>query len=151
MDDSKITFEQAKIEHVDALKGKLRKSDILEIKAVTGSCDDSIMVEAFLSSKVCWTAFKDGKPIAIFGVCKIDEKTGSPWFLGTKEVDRCGKDFVRNSLYYLNEVKSHFNYLENYIDVRQKKSIRWLRWLKFNIDHPVVYGVEKLLFHRFWI
>jgi len=42
-----------------------------------------------------------------------------------------------------------FSLLYNYVDARNVKSIKWLRWLGFQLDEPAPYGVRGLPFHRF--
>jgi len=39
--------------------------------------------------------------------------------------------------------------LVNYVDCRNKKSIRWLRYLGAEMSEPEVYGIEKKLFRMF--
>lgn len=133
------------------MQGRLRPSDVREILACSGRDPDVALELSFLSSSFCWAAEKHGQVVAIFGVagaCVMSEN-GSPWMLGSEELDRCGIEIVRVSRYYVTLMKSHFPHLENYVDARQKKSIRWLRWLGFKIEPAKPHGVSGLPFHRF--
>jgi hypothetical protein len=43
-----------------------------------------------------------------------------------------------------------YPHLENYVDVRNELSIKWLRWLGFQFDpQPIPYGVWEMPFFRF--
>jgi hypothetical protein len=78
-------------------------------------------------------------------------QTGVPWMLGSDDLDRIGNEVGRQSRYYVNEMKKRFNLLENYIDVRQKRSIRWLKWCGFKMDPAKPHGPHGMPFHRFFM
>lgn len=42
-----------------------------------------------------------------------------------------------------------FALLTNYVDARNAVSIRWLRWLGFEIEPAAPFGIHGLPFHRF--
>jgi len=149
---SKYNFEETKVDHVQALQGRLRESDILEIMAATGRNPDIALMESFLQSNLCWTAFRKDKVIAIFGAASVSilSETASPWMIGSKELNGAGIEIVKVSRYYVDQMKDRFSLLVNYIDARQARSVRWLKWLGFIVEAPCAYGVEGLPFHRFW-
>lgn len=153
MEESDYIMMETTVEHINALRGRLRESDKREILAASGYDPDAALMNSFRLSHFCWTAFHRGKVIAIFGVngISIMSAIGSPWMLGSDELNRAGIEIVKVSRYYVGEMKKHFPQLINYIDARQLRSIRWLKWLGFKIEKPEPYGVSKLPFHKFWM
>ena len=45
--------------------------------------------------------------------------------------------------------RQEFPYMFNYVDVRHKEAIRWLKWLGFTLNEPTPYGPFGLPFHKF--
>jgi hypothetical protein len=146
-------FVQADMSHVEELGVKLRNSDVEEIAASSGRPPLVAMSQSFLKSPLCWTALRDGKPIAMFGAAcqSVMSVHGSPWMLGSDDLDRAVLGIGRFSRYYVARMKQRFSILENFIDARQKRSIRWLKWCGFTVDKPAAIGLHGEPFHRFWI
>jgi len=73
--------------------------------------------------------------------------------LGSEELNmpRVGNEVGKRSRYYVLEMKRHFQRLENYVDARQKRSIRWLKWCGFTVENPKPWGTLGLPFHQFWM
>ena len=93
----------------------------------------------------------EGKPVCIFGLSPacIVLGQGSPWLLGTDEVERYAFAFLRRNKAMVRRWLDITPVLENWVDARNHGSIRWLRWLNFTIHAPSPYGRMGLPFHRF--
>lgn len=143
---------ESNLADAESLGSRLRWSDIQEILASSGRVPSIALKEAFLRSDMCWTAFKGELPIAMFGCLarSVMSTSASPWMLGSDELDRAGVGIGRFSRYYIDKMNDRFSFLENYIDARQAKSIRWLRWCGFRIENPEPIGLHGEMFHRFW-
>jgi hypothetical protein len=148
-----VKYCESTLEDAEYLGARLRQSDIDEVTASTGKDPGIAIKEAFLRSCMCWTAFKNGKPAAIWGAASSSALSsfGSPWMLGSDELNRSAIEIGRASRYYVMRMKQRFAILENYVDARQTKSIRWLRWCGFTLENPEPYGVLGLNFHKFWM
>ncbi len=146
-------FVKSEMFHVEELGLKLRRCDIEEIKASSSLPPIDAMRRSFEKSPLCWTALKDGKPIAMFGAAcqSVMSVHGSPWMLGSDGLTRAVIGIGRFSRYYVARMKQRFSILENYIDARQTRSIRWLKWCGFNVDKPEPIGLHGEPFHRFWM
>lgn len=57
--------------------------------------------------------------------------------------------FAKHSRAYVEEMNRAYNYLENYVDVRNIVSIRWLKWCGFQMEEPEIHGVAQIPFIRF--
>lgn len=146
---------EATEDHVKSLQGRLRASDIQEIAACSGRDPDVALLDSWRRSEYSRAFVLEGKTILIFGVGRqsLISDTGVPWLLGSKEMDsrQVGNEVGRWSRYYVDEMKSKFSRLENWIDTRQRRSIRWLKWCGFHVERSNPFGVLDLPFHLFWM
>jgi hypothetical protein len=70
--------------------------------------------------------------------------------IGTTQLDKNVGAFIRHSKPYYSAVRSTYPYLVNYVDARNRKSIKWLKWLGFEFeDKPKPMGVAGLPFYKF--
>lgn len=136
---------------VEYLKGKLRASDYIEVRAFSGIRADDWLLASMKASQLCWTGLNKDRPVCIFGVAapSILSRVGTPWLLGTREMNEVGLAIVRRSRKYISEMKALYPKLENYVDARHKASIQWLKWCGFTIHEPQPYGPKAKMFHYF--
>lgn len=143
----RIKIVDTQPEHAALMAGSgLRVSDLVEMVKATGRCDVKAEIERSVGlSAVSRTALLDGYPIAIYGVTEC----GSIWMLGTEEADNHPIAFGRISKAFMAEMQAIYTRLYNYVDVKNIKSIEWLKWLGFTICEAQPYGAGKLPFHYF--
>lgn len=81
------------------------------------------------------TGTADGVPICIFGIGQptILSDEGSPWMLATDGLAQHAKPFLQLSRRWMADVQKDYRLLANFVDARNTKSIKWLRWLGFTI------------------
>jgi hypothetical protein len=93
----------------------------------------------------------DGRVVCMFGVAPVNllGDTGVPWLLGSDDIERHAVTFLRGSKRYIAEMSRDYRLLTNYVDARNTLSIRWLKWLRFDILAAEPYGPFGLPFHRF--
>ena len=94
-----------------------------------------------------------GPAIALWGVGPVSliEGRGCPWLMAADAFETRGFDIARLSRPLLAGMRDLYPHLENRVDARHTKAVRWLSWLGFTIDSPARWGVEGRPFHRFWI
>ena len=133
----------------------MRKSDIEEIWASHNHTPLKALLISFKYSTLCLTVEVNGEPVCIFG-CVPDSFLGdsaSVWLLGTDEFNKFMNikniEFLRYSRRFINYMLSFYPYLYNYVDDRNKTSIRWLKWCGCKMNGAITYGMEKLPFHFF--
>lgn len=149
----KIKIVNATQAHVNAISGKLRQVDEYEIQATSGHSAELALQIGLERSSFCWAAIDGRKVIAIFGVVPMTVlgTCGVPWMLATDELPLYKKAVVKQSKIYIAKMLEHFTILSNWADIRNKTTIRWLKWCGFVFeDEPQVYGVERRLFIRFF-
>lgn len=147
---SRISYRLATHADIAGLIPRLRQRDIDECEAMFGP--DSMRWAAWLGME--WGALVaecDGEVIAAFGVVPSsdDPQLGIPWMFGTDRIDECSRQLLRDPPRVLRVWLRHFTRLENYVDARNVKSVRWLRRLGFTVHAPEPMGVAGLPFHRF--
>lgn len=62
---------------------------------------------------------------------------GAPWLLGTDAVEKHQRQFLRRSLEWRSELLKRYLILRNFVHAENKVSIRWLKWLGFELSDPV--------------
>lgn len=146
-----ITVRPAAIGDAAIIAASLREDDRRELEASTPLSPDRAIAESISLSMMCWTAEKNGKPIAVMGVTPISiiRGAGSPWMLGTSECDKSFVRFTALSRVYIPAMLSLFPTLENMVDVRNVKSIRWLKRLGFEFRDAIAHPYSGSLFYPF--
>ncbi len=138
-------------DHIFHIANHMAKADVEECAAL-GMGPYRALEDSLNRSAAAWTGMVDQTPVCMFGVCPIDilAGVGSPWLLGTDEIRRHAKTFMRLNKLYVPRMLELFPFLVNWVDARHDTAIRWLKWLGFEFDRePVEYGVRKMPFYRF--
>lgn len=131
----------------------LREADTQEVFAASGQLPYTVLLRAYGdSSDACYTVFYDDVPVGMFGVVRYNDDIGVPWLLGTDDLTSDKKEFYKLSQKYLRQFQKKYKYLTNFVDKRNKASIRWLRHLGFTFPREIKeYGFEKRPFLEFLI
>jgi hypothetical protein len=148
---TEIRILPAAPDHAVAMAPHLRPADAAEIHAASGRTAEQALLTSLALSTHAWTAVIDGRPACIWGAGPLSLVLGRgcPWLLGTSEVERQARPFLRLSRAFLAEMRATYPELENHVDARNRTSLRWLRWLGFTIAPAAPWGFLGLPFHRF--
>lgn len=135
------------------LAPRLREADRLEIMASSGLTDiETILQNSIDQSLQVWVGCSpEGEPAGVLGVASVSllGGIGCPWMLATDLLDRVPGRLMTNSRIYLERMHELFPHLENFVDARNVRSVRWLRRLGFHIHPAAPHGPAGHLFHRF--
>jgi hypothetical protein len=149
---SKISVVPATLEHAAYIASRMRKADMEEVAVSSGRGPFTALRESLKSSAQAFTGMVEDVPVCMFGVGVLDilGGVGSPWLLGTDLVEKNAMAFLRRSKVYVRQMTDTFPYLYNYVDARNTLSIKWLKWLGFEMaDEPVPYGIWGMPFYYF--
>jgi len=141
-------------DHIFHLANNMAKADVEEVAAAVGMGPYRALEDSLNRSAVAWTGLVDERPVCMFGVSPIDilGGVGSPWLLGTGEIRKHAKTFLKLNRVYVPKMLELFPHLINYVDARHEVAIRWLKWLGFRFDpEPIPYGMWEMDFYRFWM
>jgi len=141
----------ATVEHARAMAPRMRKEDAAEVWASLHAGPLEALEISLSWSLFAWTWMVGGEPAAMFGIGTADVMgtTGIPWLLSTDAVERFSTTFLRGCKRNLRTLLRTFPHIENYVDARYTRCIRWLEWLGFSIGEPVPFGKEGLPFRHF--
>ena len=153
---TELTFRDATLADVDYIARNMRAADREELETCHGRWTNVpvILMNAISRSSQCWAGEADGVPIMLFGVVPISllgehGSVGSPWLLGTPEIDHHAKAMVKTGREFVVRMHEEYRYLVNYVDVNNGRSRRWLRRIGFVLYPPVPYGLCGKPFQRF--
>lgn len=128
------TVHKAVLEDVEPVGLNMRQSDVAELHDGVGVAPIPALVHALEKSAQCWTIKIGDEPVAMFGVAPTDSLPGcgTVWYLATEWWDREGKrDMLLFSPHFIRTMQDGFDHIYNYVDCRNKQSIRWLKHLGF--------------------
>ena len=141
------TVEAARPGHVNRIANRMRAVDRLECAAF-GHDPRQAVRGAYAASSLAWTALRDGKPEAMFGlvIASVLAGVGRPWLLGTDTLEEGMRELVTWSPRFVLAMEQETPALENYVAVENARSIRYLRRLGFAFDRePVTIGGVPML------
>ena len=124
---------------------RLRKPDQIEVK-VTGKTPEEAINDGFTNpnAKIYTGVDKNSTPVFIFGSvrCPHDENAGVVWMLGSDELDKNARSFLKISKQWIDEISKDYNYVYNLVHKDNTKSIRWLKWSGFTVDTSRTYNKD---------
>ncbi len=131
-----VPATRAHAEQIELRPGDLREIEVLGLT----------MAEAFDIStrRALWAHayLIDGEVAALVGL-SVDSLIGgvaSPWLVTGKPVDQHKKLFLRETRDGVEKMRLLFPVLRNYVHAEYTETIRWLKWLGFNIGEPKPMG-----------
>ena len=135
---------------IPGIASRVRKADADEFWASTGmTAEQTIVLGAHTGAHV---GMADGVPFCVFGVSQASliGSVGIPWMVGTVELDHHAYGFLKHCRPVVDRWADRFDLLVNYVDARNTRAIRWLKWLGFEFGEPEPYGWLGMPFIRFW-
>ena len=147
----RVEIVKADPSHCNAIAEHVRDADRAELWAVCCIPPWEALIRCWAISDHSWAGIFDGEPVCMFGVTQASllTDTGRPWMISTTAVDRYPLSFLRKQQSFMPHVRRGYARLENYVDVRNTRSIRWLKWLGFAMGEAQPYGALKLPFYKF--
>lgn len=149
MADSRVSVVPAERRHINAVANRMRDIDREECEAMGRTGKQSLRI-ALTTSATAWTALVDGRPEAMFGLVVEDliSGIGTPWFLGTDEVYRHGRELLARGPTFISQFGDSSRHLRNVVSARNRRAIRLLQRWGFTVDEEEV-TVRGVAFRRF--
>lgn len=138
-------------EDVEFIIANIRDEDIAEIAALDGGNARDALFETPDLDKNAWVWERQGRVHAIFGVNPVEDRdrVGVIWMLATKTFDDHFMAFAAACKVVVEEMIKDYEYIFNYVSVENKKSIKWLKWLGFDVRPSEPIGIKGAEFNRF--
>ena len=149
---TEYSIEPTTLEHAVYLAPRLREADVEEMWAAHNVEPQLGLIMSLAASRdTSYTGLADGEPICVYGVAlpSLLVNAGRPWMLGTDELPKHARKFLRENRRVIKEMNQQFPFMYNYVDARHDDAIRWLGWLGFTLEEAAPFGAEGLPFHRF--
>jgi len=146
----KVELRQPTPEDVENLILNMRQPDIEELLASTGNVAKTVR-DSVRMSKYAWSVYADDQFVCIFGVGSpsLLSDTGIVWMLGTDLIERYKGAFIRHSKAYISAMLTVYPYMTNFVDARNTRTIRWLKFMGFTFLPARPYGIKRLPFYQF--
>lgn len=148
-----VDFEIVKAEewHAIFIAASLRDSDRVELEVSGRTNFEEVLKRSVSVSSSAWTALINGVPSIIFGVAPVSVLSGigAPWLLATNSSKLVRRKFLIDGMKYVEQMKNAYPRLMNLVHEKNQQSIRWLKWLGFDIMPPIPFGTRGELFHPF--
>ena len=151
-----IEVVPAAAEHIAAIAADPRPADAAEIAASSGSSMEAALARGLASSTVAYTVLLDGKPVAMLGAVAYSAMAGIgiAWMLGSAALDcpAARRAIVRFGPAVLDHLRDHYpGMLFNAVDARNRRALRFLKWLGFTVMDPQPTGRDGAMFHPFYV
>jgi hypothetical protein len=136
---------------VEFIINNIRDEDAAEVAAFDGDSVRDILEMTPDLEKNAWVWERGGQVHAIFGVNPVKEHDGVGviWMLATKSFDDHFMAFAAACKVVVDVMIEGYKYTYNYVSVENKKSIKWLKWLGFDVRNSEPIGINGAQFHRF--
>lgn len=116
---------------IDYMMSKgLRDQDAKELEAL-GVDPRPSLEHGLKHSTECLTVVVDSSPCAMFGVVPHEGRFGIIWLLGTDDLFKVSRRFLRESKHWLEHITKNYDLVGNVVHRGNTVSIRWLSWLGF--------------------
>ena len=116
--------------HLDELADNMRPADLKEIWCLSKrKTRDTLQMSVDISARVD-TCLIDGSVAAVWGIAPF-ASFGIPWMLGTPLINAHPKVLIAESKRQLRLMLNDYDHLQQWVDIRNKASVRWLKKLGF--------------------
>lgn len=145
----RVRIVPAQFRHINRIARRIRVHDREECEAMGRTPKQALRLGFFTSDKA-WTALVDGQPEAMFGCVMLSALTGeaTPWFLGTNEVYRHGRELLSWGPGFLDRMGDSRTRLANLVSTRNRRAIRLLTRWGFAISDEEI-DVRGVAFRQF--
>ena len=145
-----MRWTDATVERVKFIADHLREADEVEVWLSHHAPGPVAVLESWAQSDICrCIETSDGEPVGLTGV--VDDRI---WLLGTealtatrsRRLQLCieGREWVEHCLQRVGGPIGNDVYAKN------RASVRWLKFLGFEVEEPRPIGHSGALFSRFW-
>lgn len=151
MMDARIHVEPATLEHALALAPHVREEDAAEVQASHGMTPlDALAAGVTQSEPHAWAGYIDGELAGLFGISRSTflSTAAVPWLLTSKVVERHPRAFWLACREVVRQWAATHHELEQWVDARYTRALRWARRLGFQVEPAEPFGVHGLPFHR---
>jgi len=136
--------------HEDCLivGSNLRIREMQEIWGYDNSLPVEGVTNSFNKSVVSMTILHDDKPVAIFGIMILKE-VPTLWLMPTNDLEKIGRNFVRNTKEWINKMLEEYPTLVAYVHWANDESLQWMNFVGGRQIEKVFMGKDNSPFWKF--
>ncbi|MEA4834961.1 MAG: hypothetical protein VB133_07500 [Anaeromusa sp.] len=139
-----------KTKYFAALAASMRNDDRQEALAMLGMSGAPALYLSMYCSQEMYIAEMDDVPLCAWGVCRTNG-INLIWFIASQEIEQHKRELLTLTRPRFEALLQKYGRLENFVDARSKKSLRFIRWLGFTINlEPVAAGVRGEALYHFY-
>lgn len=146
-------IRKATIEDAQAIAANVREADRREIWASHMMTPLEAMEYGLKHSEFALTGLADGVPVCMWGGVRASliMSVGVPWMVTARALEQgeVAAAFIRRCKKSLQRFLKRYDILVNYVDARNYRAIRWLKYMGFTLQDARPYGFYGLPFHKF--
>jgi hypothetical protein len=121
---------------------------------ILDECPDvqSALYKAVDESTSSWVC-TDGKRIFVLcGVFPHKEGSAFFWLMSDGDLESCRYSFLKQTRIFFNRLLEDYTYIVAVVNTEHEKSIKWLRWLGFEIvPEALPYAHGRATYYNAWI
>ncbi len=127
-----VNIVRAKQDHIPKMLKVLRKR---EHDAIATPEAVGYLKQALSHCVEAWTGYIDDKIVCMWGIDRGSMLTNSAfiWLVTCQGVDEHAFIFVRHSQRRLDDLRKRYSYIHGVVQADNEQSVRWLRWLGFQL------------------
>lgn len=145
-----LLFRETTMSDVCYVAENMRQADVAEVYAAAGDSPMSALCKSVeMSDDPVTVASPEGVPLVIFGTVQRSLLTGVgiPWLLGCDEALKHKRGFAKYAPKIVELMLEDYEYLENYVHMKNRVSVRWLKRLGFKMDEPIRFPSGERFIH----
>ena len=144
-----VNVKLSTLEDITHIAAKMRTEDVEEVWGLARCSGLEALIRSFYASEECWTVEFKENICCVFG-CIAGDEGATLWMVFTADVQYLPMSFFKKSKKYLIYMLDKYGKIHNYTRQGNVFILKWLKWLKFNIE-PISYiGVDNVPVHRYW-
>lgn len=138
-------------DHRALILAGLRDVDRRELYMLTRLRPSDAFDMSAANSLRMWSGFDDDGLLCVFGINRRSalSDVGVPWLIGVDRIETSFRTFARHSRQYADLFSRAFPKMENFVLAENRATVRWLRWLGFDMHQPEPMGFSGAPFIRF--
>ncbi len=147
-----VEIRKARQEDILPIAHRMRSDDVKEVYDSHRVSPYKALLDGVKAEGNCWTILGDGIPEGMVGIARMSMlgNRGVAWMLGTDVLVQDKRLFISMTRKLFDDAVKGFDYIENYVSVENKISLRWLESMGFEIENEpkMINGVEFRKFFK---
>ncbi len=148
------SIRKATMDDAFSMAPRMREADINELHALHGPGHTPItgLIDGIAYSDEAQAVIYNDRPAAMFGVGPFQgvPGTGLVWLLGTDDILKFARSFLRDTRNQIEKLHEHYPTLTNVVHAENELHVRWLEWAGFSFTRTFEeFGIGKSTFIEF--